>query len=372
MLLTTIIHAAFAQAFYVERFDAGQMPDGWKEVPGAQTGGGPAAKYAFEDGAVVFRATDKSKKFPAIAHKMEIRDIEWLKVTARMKTDAVDPTNARYKNCDGFIQFEDGPVIALPVGNGTTDWTDVSRIVPVPKAAMEVTFGFFLSMPGTAYFDDLVVEAVNPGWHTKTHAQFVYHWLGSSDYAEDAISENDETYSKMAAFLGIPGNIVVDYYRYPDAATKLAYTGNGGNGHTEGNTIHSLFRTQPHELAHVLSRGWGTPNTMLSEGLAVHLSGDWQGKDIHLTARELLAAGKIPPISGLMDGTQFRAMDENISYPVSAAFVEWILATKGVAGLKTAYAAVKGDGTAAEQKKALEGAVGMSLTDADAAFRAAL
>ncbi len=372
MILSLLVHPAFAQAFFVERFDTGQLPAGWKEVVGAQTGGGPVSKYTFEDGTLVFRATEKSKRFPSITHKMEIRDIEWLKVQARMKTEAVDPSRAFFKNCQAFVQFEDGPIIALPVGSGTTEWTDVTRIVPVPKSAMEVTFGFFLSMPGTVWFDDLIVEAVNPAWHEKTRGQFVYHWLGSTDYAEEAITQNDEDYARIAAFLGIPPSKTVHYYRYPDAASKLAYTGNAGNGHTAGNAVHSLFRTHAHELAHVLAREWGSPNQLLSEGLAVHLSGAWQGKDIHLTARDLLAAGGVPLLSELLDDHRFGALGENTAYPVAAAFVEWIVATKGVPGLKAAYVSVKPDASAAEQKKVLEAALGMSLADADAAFRASM
>lgn len=352
-----LLPLAHAEPLVVDRFDTAEPGAPWKT---AQLGSGPASKGAVEDGAYVLRAEPRTKRFTTLVQKHELRGVSWLKVDARIKTDG-GPASVT-------IRFEDGPLLHARSVTGTTDWTAYTRYIQVPVGARDVSIGLLLSGAGTAAFDDLVVGPVDPGWKVVTKGRFVWHHLPTDIPGDTQFSKNDENYERIVAALGVAPTTVVEYHKYPSLAAKVEYTGVEGNAHVEGNKLHTIFRADEHELTHILARALGDPPPMLYEGLAVYLSGEWEGKDVRQSTRALVAEGKAPALAELLDAGKFRALPEGAAYTVSAAFLKWV-GTRDPALVKQLYAQTKASVSAAANQKVIETLLGMSLTEAEAAFR---
>lgn len=358
---------AFALPLLVERFEATTLPAGWKTEIGAQVGGGKQNEATVESGTLVLRADKGTKRFTAVSRTLDMRGVSWIRVSLRQRSENVDPTAARYQNANAFVQFEGGPVQGLRLMTGTNDWTNITRTFAVPADVRDVKVGLFLSMPGMAAFDDLLVEPVELEANKLRRGPFTYHWFGRDGFTEEHLETNDNDHARIAAFLEVPLDTPVEFWRYANLDAIEEFTGRRGNGHADGNAVHTIWRTEAHELTHVLARPWGNPVPLLGEGLAVHMSGAWQGKDIRLAARGAGAASPAVTLASLVDPVAFRAVPEDTGYAIAGAFAGWVIETKGKDALKAMYGKAGDPKTA---QAAIEAALGMSLADADKAIRA--
>ena len=136
------------------------------------------------------------------------------------------------------------------------------------------------------------------------------------------------------------------------------------NAVRSSHAVHSLWPLEHHEVVHVLSGGWGDPPALLAEGLAVWLSGQWQGQPVVTYARTIGA--RWLPYATLASTTDFRMGEELRTYAEAGALVGWLLDTRGKDGLRTVYGALNRRGGRAE----LEAALGIKLADVDAAVQA--
>ncbi len=362
-----LVTTALALPLLSERFDTTALPAGWKTAIAVQTGGGPPSAYAVEDGALVLRAEKRTKRFTAVSRKMELRDVTWVRVEARVRTEGVDPAAAEPGPCGVYVRFEGGameqagPCVAA-------DWTPFVRYFGVPTGARDVEVGFLLPAAGTARVDDLLVEPVTPDWRTVSRGSFTYHWLGQDAFREDQLAANDETFDRAAALFGADPKVHIDYHRYGSLDAIDQYTGARLEAHVRGTTVHTLFRTDTAAIVKVLARAWGNPPPLLADGLGVSFAGEYDGREIKLTSRSLGA--EAPTLDALLDPRTFRALPPPKSMPVAGAFVQWVTATKGQDTVKALYGKLRADAPVAENRAALEAALGMPLAEADKALRA--
>ncbi|MFN7147280.1 MAG: hypothetical protein ACK4YP_26165 [Myxococcota bacterium] len=357
--------SALALPLLVERFDSPELPAGWKTGIAVQTGGGKPSAATVEDGALVLRAEPKTKKFTAATRKLELREVEWIKVDGRVRTEGVaaDTTGP----CGVVVRFEGGAFTqAGPCA--AADWTAFTRYFAVPKGARDVEVGFLLPAAGTARLDELLVEPASPPWRSVGRGGFTYHWLGDSAFREDLLVANDETLDRAAALIGAPPAGKIDYWQYGSLDTIEQYTGVRADGHVDGATIHTIYRTDPQRIMRVVARAWGSPPPLLAEGLAVSFAGEWGGRDLRQSARAL--GDKAPTLEALLDPKTFRALPPEAAYPVAGAFAQWVTATRGPDTLKALYGQLKADAPVADNRKALEAGLGMPLAEADTALRA--
>jgi hypothetical protein len=369
-VIPLLLPAAVALPLLSERFDAPGLPAGWKAGVGAQIGGGAASAYTFADGAVVMTAAPHTKRFTTISKKMELRDVSWLQVDARSKSAGIDADAGNDGAvCGVFVRFEGGPIQGLRPCVPNPDWTPSTRVFAVPKGARDVEVGLFLSVPGTATIDDLVVEPVDPGWKTASRGHFVYHWLDRDGFSEAQLAGNDDRYDALVAFFGIKPPPTLEYFRYDDVDALERYTGRHVDAMVDGNTIHTLRRAESHEMVAILSRTWGDPPPMFTEGLAIHLAGEWDGREAKAVARGLVGRGEAPALATLLDTAAFRGLPEATAYPLAGAFLDWIVATQDAARVKALYGQLHAGASVADNQKALEAALGKSTADLDAAFR---
>lgn len=366
MLLLTL--PALAAPLLVERFDSTSLAEGWSTKIGVQNGGGKPSTYTVEDGALVLTAGPKTRKFTAISRRIELRDLTWIQVDARVKTDGVVSPSSTAP-CGVYVRFDGGEMTQAGPCSGA-DWTPFTRYFAVPAGAREVEVGFLLSAAGTARYDDLVVEPFKPDWSALGRDAFTYHWLGKDAFREDQLAANDDAYERALTILGAPSTARIDYFRYGTLDLIDQYTGQRTDAHVSGTVIHTLFRNDSVSIMRVLAQAWGNPPPLLAQGFAVAFAGEWDGRDIKQASRALTTAGTAPTLETLLDPVLFSGLPASTAYPVAGAFAQWILATKGQPAVQELFRQLKAEASVAENKKILETALGMTLAEMDTALRA--
>lgn len=141
--------------------------------------------------------------------------------------------------------------------------------------------------------------------------------------------------------LAIEHPVSLTFYVYPDRRSKLAITGDAGDGHANvaARALHIV--TAPaeaieglvaHEGTHVLAyEAWGPAGTSLvGEGVAVWASGRYAGLRLDQWKTTLRDRA---PIAELL-GPAFRTLPENRTYPVAGLLVEAAIAQVGLAGVR--------------------------------------
>lgn len=363
-----LVSSALALPLLVERFETNALPAGWETTVVVQTGGGKPSEATVADGALVLTAGPKTKKFTAVSKKLELRDVTWLRVQARVRTEGVN-AEAASGVCGVFVRFEGGQLLqAGPCA--AADWAAFTRTFAVPAGARDVEVGFLLPTAGTARMDDLLVEPVTPDWKGVNRGGFAYAWLGSDTFREDQLVANDETFERAVALLGAPPKARIVYRKHANLDAIAEYTGVRADHVVSEGTIETVVRTDAYAILEALAPAWGNPPALLREGLAVAFVGEWDGRDPRQAARALAADGKAPSLGTLLDPKPFAKLPAGEAYPVAGAFVQWLMATQGNDAMKALYGALKADASVAENTKALETALGMKLADVDAALRA--
>jgi hypothetical protein len=224
-------------------------------------------------------------------------------------------------------------------------------------------------MPGTAWFDDVTVEAADPpAWQSARVGPFRYFILPGDGIPESSGKYNDESYRIVTEMFG-KGPEVVDFYKYPDLDTKEELTGIRGNAHRSGKVIHSIWPSDRHEIVHVFADAWGDPPALLAEGIAVWISGAWQDQPVKAAAKKILQEERWIPLGEIFRTVDFRQHPDRVTYGIAGAFVGYLLETRDRAVLKGLYGGLR-NGAPLDQNLAVWQAVlGMSPDEADEKLR---
>jgi hypothetical protein len=180
--------------------------------------------------------------------------------------------------------------------------------------------------------------------HRDTPHHVIYYARGTkAEHDIDAIAkELEDDYAVILEKLAVASlDRPIDTYLWSDRKAKQRFTGDPGNGVAIGNSVHALYLDNlsalgAHEYVHVVaSARLGDAPTVWAEGLAVAITGDWNGKSLHEIASGLAAAGKLPRLAQLM--CCFRDVDDNITYPVAGDLVAFVIQRYGMAKFKQLY-----------------------------------
>jgi hypothetical protein len=230
--------------------------------------------------------------------------------------------------------------------------------------------GCFASIPGRAWFDDVTVErCAAPEWREEPAGRYRYFTLPGDEIPAAAKAFNEKALAATCKFLEVGAPASVAYYKYADLDVKEELTGVRGNAHMQGGAIHTIFTKDNHEIVHVLTPPWGDPPALLGEGIAVYLSGGWQGKELKDVAAKLEKDGAWIPLRDLVDTRAFRRHSDLVTYGICGAFCEWIVETRGKETLRALYGKLKNGAPAQENLRALEEVLGR-IDEVDAALRA--
>ncbi|MBI5367379.1 MAG: hypothetical protein HZA54_10110 [Planctomycetes bacterium] len=349
----------------VEEFAAAgawEVPPGWTRGVGAQSGNGPAAA----SGSAAGRAGEgsclqlsgvaetgtwwlvESAACPVAAD----RDV---RLSAWMATDEVRAEGRQFANCNLLLTFRDRegrrvpvsglPFLTTPPLFGTQAWTAVARRVTVPPGAVEARVACFLSCSGVARFDDVRLEEVpRLEWRTLEEGRYRYRHLPGDEIAAETRRANAAFLEELETRTGLAALPQVEYWKYPTLALKAELTGVPGNAHVDraAPRIHSIWGGDRHEVVHLLLRPQGDPPAVLGEGIAVYFSGGWQGKGLATALRERAAGGRSVAIGTILSTRDFRAHDDDLTYPTAGHFVERLVAQVGLPRVLELFRATSG------------------------------
>ena len=357
-------------ALLEEDFASADAMSAWQPVVGATTGDGPASEFAWDTGSLRLSGQAGTGSWMSMTRTIDTGGASWIRLVGRIRTDGVDVSEAEHLNCNFYV-LHDGGLVGTRIVTGTTDWTEVRRQFELPIGTQQATVGIFLSIPGQAWFDDLHVEATAaPVWTETPTGHYSYQTLPGDTIPAEAIAFNDTSHQLVSEFLGVTEPDLVVYFKYPDLATKEELTGNAGNAHRDGQTIHSVWATDRHEIVHVLADAWGDPPALIGEGLAVYLSGGWQGQPVREYAGGLLQSGEWIGLDAIFTSWDFRQHPDLQTYAVAGALVEWIETNRGREILRGLYGALVNNNDRANNQQVFETMLGGSLTELDAELRA--
>jgi hypothetical protein len=308
-----------------------------------------------------------------------------LRLSGWMRTENVRRESTQWTNCNIGVAFEtaegevatiDGyPVAGTPPLLGTREWTRVERVLRVPANAASARATCFLSLSGEAWFDDVGLETVElPDWVRVETERFVFFEPKDARLSDGDRAKNERELAELEATLGLKLPAKVQFYRYADEEQKVRVTGRGGIGHVElPGRLHTLRRSHPHELVHLLTATVGPPESILfGEGLAVHLAGDWQGRPLDVVVRELEKAGELPRLVELADLASFSRLPETRTHPTSGSFVRYLVQTGGMDAFKQIYPRHGQSSSPATLEARLQERYGAGLLELEARWRAAI
>ncbi len=193
-------------------------------------------------------------------------------------------------------------------------------------------------------------EAWVDSLHSTTGDHHVFHYVPEGEAADDMGWLADWQDTRYRAILDVLELDALDEpihaYLYPDNATKGEITGNSGNAqaNTTNLEVHMVYSAEvhavgAHEDVHVLAwHRWGATNyTLMGEGLAVMVDGEWWGEPLSDWMVRYRDDGSLPSLEDLVD--DFWGTSDTITYPVAGHFVDFLLTGWGVETVQALYLA---------------------------------
>lgn len=212
--------------------------------------------------------------------------------------------------------------------------------------------------------------AANDGLEFRfASAHFDYRY-SHTDRPDSAYQERH--YAWVTQQLGLTATRKLEYRKYRDRAHLKRVTGKATNGWAEdrGYVFHTIWPIDNHEYVHALFLpNVGSPPPLFGEGVAVahhgaSIQGEfdgaplWSGTSVHVLSARFRDRGTLPTLDAMLQADSFRALDDQVTYPVAGSFVRFLLDARGAAPFKTmsaklSYSASRG--TARQQFAAAYG-----------------
>jgi hypothetical protein len=217
---------------------------------------------------------------------------------------------------------------------GTSDWRRLGRRVDIPKNAHYAEIGLICQMTGWLYFDDveMVVEAPIPWKEIKT--KYVdYYYLEGDPFPEGAIEKETAFVESSVKKLDLKVENKVSYYYYPSEAKFQEIIG-VKKGHERAiwkkQELHTTKTFDDHEMIHMLLVPLGYPPFGIAEGLVFYILGSWEGRDLHMVAKQSLMGMRLPALYKVFKQQEMDAAGMSIVVPGWASFSIWLIDRQGI------------------------------------------
>jgi len=206
-----------------------------------------------------------------------------------------------------------------------------------------------------------------------TTAHYVFHFA-STDAVDSARQEAFHEW--FTALFGVVLDRPIQYNKYQSRAALRAATGQDTNGFADPATftVHTIWPFDAHESIHVYTATFGRPTDFFNEGIATGLSTDpignrftpwWNAQPLDDLVRGFRQAGRLPSLSSIVESTSFRALDDQIGYPVAGSFMAFVVSTYGVEPTKAFFRSGARDNTLAQIRVSFGSAFGVALETAE-------
>ncbi len=176
-----------------------------------------------------------------------------------------------------------------------------------------------------------------PPFEVVSTEHFVFYVLPDSPAEKDIETiqiQRERAMKEICAFLEVSLDAPINFFLFPDAASKRWCMGHQGDGLAFDATIAEIYSEDTHldpahELTHIAASQIGNPPALLNEGLAVYMQAGhkWNDEHVDRTAAELLREGKLASVTELIKRTEIgsRPDDGEVAYPQSASFVKFVI-----------------------------------------------
>ena len=197
-------------------------------------------------------------------------------------------------------------------------------------------------------------------------------------------SRQEKYFTWAIATLGVQPTQKVNYYKYLDRNQMQSLTGQATNGWADpaNYAVHSIWSWDNHEVIHVYTAAIGRPSDYFNEGIAVAMETDpssndlvprWSGTPLHTLARNMMSSGRLSAVTSMCETSTFRAVsDDNSSYPEAGSFVEFLIEQYGMTRVQTFFRISSRDDSLPTITSKFQQAFGVSISDADSAWRSFL
>jgi hypothetical protein len=177
--------------------------------------------------------------------------------------------------------------------------------------------------------------ALSAAIETENHT---FH-LSPGDVVESEWQESFHAWALRE--IGLASVPKIQYFKYLNRSHLHALTGQAGNAWADPATfsIHTIWPTDNHEVVHLYASRFGSPTALFSEGFAVAhqvnpAAGDfepkWSSTPVHTWARRFRQEGRLIPVADLIETSDFRRFDDNMTYPEAGSFIRHLIDEYGL------------------------------------------
>ena len=174
----------------------------------------------------------------------------------------------------------------------------------------------------------------------------------------------------------------IEYYLYPDEATKTALMGDDWYAQSvyAEMRVHVLYTADIHPLGahedtHLLSLPWGVSIGLFQEGLAEYMVGHaWDGRSHASYVAEGYKLGLYPSIADFFEHEAWLRTDDSkplYFYSLVGAFATYLIGTGGMDKFKDVYMNLRRDASKADNLAVFESVYGV-IGQIEAKFKASL
>lgn len=271
------------------------------------------------------------------------------KISVATKTENIDPEPGQYHNCNAYIQFRDKNGVIVPIGGspvrrtypsrGTRDWGESFAIVVAPVGAAQARVGVALTCSGTAWFDDIALyESEGLAWSRQPVESLNLMFTEGGKPSEAASEAITDYFRRIRTALDIMPQTPITYYRYNSVAQKSELTGNDSPSHLEDGAVHAASWDERQDLVHALmQQEVGESTLVLAEGLALYVTSEIDGRDVHAPVRQLIKEKGLIPISTFIDPTVLTVAPRHVQEAEFVSFVGYLIQRYGMDKFKRFY-----------------------------------
>lgn len=300
---------------------------------------------------------DCTTELPVASNEPAI--VGWLvEIPPSSKGDSVSPTDVEVEACTAS-----GNCLALTSTTNPDPLTYFLGPSVTPSSAGQAWGYVVVSAPCAVAGRLAQPTLVAMEWRQYTAEWVVLNTLVPAQQA--AIDDLEIEVERVASVMGTSPWSRIAYFLYPSEPVKRALTGIPGNGHAEGNAVHTVWPADGHEIAHVLASAWGRPTPFLSEGLAVWASGAWHGRPLRESG--MFADGEQYAVGDILSRRRFRRRESSRAYAIAGAFILWAHGRGGLPLLHALYQTPRQKGRRS-QIRAMESALEMPMEEIQREF----
>jgi hypothetical protein len=229
---------------------------------------------------------------------------------------------------------------------GTRDWQRFDKVTDIPKNARTVEIGCINAMNGYIYFDDvdLRIGAATP-WKEKKMKLVDFYWIEGNPLPAGAMESDEKFLESCLEKLHTKVKGKVNYYYYPSEEKFRAMFGvkrAHERLYPKKQELHTPEPTDRHESVHLLLEPLGYPPFGIAEGTYLYCVGSWEGRNLHMLAKQNLVAKRLPALHMILNGPEMDKIGLSITATGWGSFCMWLIDRGGIKKFMRLYSKLDG------------------------------